>query len=151
MKTKLSTPFLAIAFSLSSTIALIALTNEASANEISSTTDVIVSQTDCVVSDQEVSIVGGAVGGTVGGVGGAIVGNMVGGKTGGWIGGLIGSAVGGAVGSKGRTTYDCSVVVENQGNPTLVRSVTHKEVKKGNKIKLHTLSGDKFHISSILN
>jgi len=148
MKTKLSTPFLAIAFSLSSTIALVSLTNEASASEISSTTDVIVSQTDCVVSEQEISIVGGAVGGTVGGVGGAVVGSMIGGRTGGWIGGLVGGAVGGSVGSKGRSTYDCSVVVDNGDTPTLVRSVTHKEVKKGDTVQLHTLTDGTFHISN---
>lgn len=129
-------------------ITLASLSSVASAKEISSTTDVIVSQTDCVTSEQEVSIIGGAVGGTVGGAGGAIVGNMVGGRTGGWIGGLVGSAVGGAVGSKGRTTYDCSVVVKNDGTPTLVRSITHTKVEKGDKVKLHALSDGTFHISS---
>jgi phage tail tape-measure protein len=133
------------------TIALATLSTVASAKEISSTTDVTVSQTDCVTGEQEVSIIGGAVGGTVGGAGGAIVGNMVGGRTGGWIGGLVGSAVGGAVGSKGRTTYDCSVVVDNQGTPTLVRSITHEEVKKGDNVKLHALSDGTFHISSNKN
>lgn len=128
--------------------ALLFLSYNAQAEEITSTTDVVVSQSDCVTSEQEVSIIGGAVGGTVGGAGGAIVGNMVGGRTGGWIGGLVGSAVGGAVGSKGRTTYDCSVVVENDGTPTLVRSITHTKVEKGDKVKLHTLSDGTFHISS---
>lgn len=141
MKNKIPTLLVTLSFSLAS--------NTIFANEIIKSIETVVSQTDCVTSEQEVSIIGGAVGGTVGGAGGAIVGNMVGGKTGGWIGGLIGSAVGGAVGSKGRTTYDCSMVVENQGTPTLVRSITHKEVKKGDKVKLHTLSNGKFHISSI--
>lgn len=128
-------------------IAGLSLSASVMAKEVISTTQTTVSQSDCVVSEQEISIVGGAIGGTVGGAGGAVVGRMVGGRTGGWVGGLVGSAVGGAVGSKGRSTYDCSAIVDNNGTPTLVRSITHKEVRVGDTVQLHSLSDGGFHIS----
>ena len=131
----------------SSIIAGLSLSASVIAKEVVSTTRTTVSQSDCVVSEQEISIIGGAIGGTVGGTGGAVVGRMVGGRTGGWVGGLVGSAVGGAVGSKGRSTYDCSAIVDNNGTLTLVRSITHKEVKAGDTVLLHSLSDGGFHIS----
>lgn len=128
--------------------ALMLASTTSHSEEIKSTTNVLVSQSDCVVSDQEISVVGGVVGGTVGGAGGALLGRMVGGRTGGWIGGLVGGAVGGTVGSKGKTTYDCSVVVDNNEKPTLVRSITNKEVKIGDTVELYSLDNGKFHISN---
>lgn len=116
--------------------------------EVESTTSAIVSDSDCVVTDQEVSIVGGAVGGTLGGAGGAVVGRMLGGRAGGWIGGLAGSAAGGAVGSKGDKTYECAVVVKSGGEQHLVRSVTKREIKKGESVRLHSLDNGEYHISA---
>lgn len=139
MKIKLSASALAISLAFSASSAL--------AKEVVSTTDAMVSQSECVVSEQEISIVGGAVSGAVGGAGGAFVGRVVGGRTGGWVGGLVGSAVGGVVGSKGRSTYDCSVLVENKDGPRLVRSITHNEVKSGDSVQLHSLSDGTYHIS----
>ena len=99
-----------------------------------------VQQANCVLVQQNESMVGGLVGGGVGAVAGGLVGSLFG-KTGKKLGALAGGVGGAAYGASGSKIYNCTLLVAMpDGSKQMVSKVSDQLINAGQTIGVVAMS-----------